>query len=180
MPGVEGRSAIVLFTDGIDNQLEGGYPAGSQTTFDELYRGIQEAEPIIYPIFLDTIGVGAGAGGGPARKRAPSLERENSHPASGNAQGEFASYELAMRQLQMIADQTGGRMYSPRKIEELAGIYADIAGDLRIQYRLGYIPANSARDDRWREIRVKIKNRPEAVVRTRKGYYAHKIPMAHD
>ena len=54
MRGAEGRSAIVVFTDGIDNQLEGGYPAGSQTTFDELYRRIQEAEPIIYPVFLDT------------------------------------------------------------------------------------------------------------------------------
>jgi VWFA-related protein len=174
--GVDGRTAIVLFTDGIDNQLDGGYPAGSQTTFDELYRGIQETEPMIYPIFLDTIGLGSVANGGTAKKRAPTLERIDSNPSSGNAQGEFAAYELAMRQLQMIADQTGGRMYSPRKIEELAGIYSEIAGDLRIQYLLGYNPADGVRDDRWREIKVKIKSLPEAVVRTRKGYYAHKIP----
>ncbi len=63
-------------------------------------------------------------------------------------------------------------MYSPRRIEELSGIYSEIAGDLRNQYLLGYNPTNVAPDGRWREIRVKIRNHPEAVVRTRKGYFA--------
>jgi len=191
--GVEGRSAIVIFTDGIDNQLEGGYPAGSQTTFDELYRRVQEADPIIYPIFLDTVGQTAsgptttatGAAGGvlrrgrypepyPNPKRNPTLDSSKPKPDSGDLQGEPASYEVAMKQLQTIADQTGGRMYSPHRIEELSGIYSEIANDLRIQYQLGYNPMNSARDGRWREIRVKIRSHPEAVVRTRKGYYARK------
>jgi len=191
--GIEGRSAIVVFTDGIDNQLEGGYPSPSQTTFDELYRKIQEAESIIYTIFLDTIGQNAsgptttargGAGGVsrresstgsyPDRKRNPTLDPSTPNPESRELQGELAPYELAMKQLQMIADQTGGRMYSPRKIQELSGIYSEIASDLRIQYQLGYNPTNRARDGLWREIRVKIKNHPEAVVRTRKGYYARK------
>ena len=65
-------------------------------------------------------------------------------------------------------------MYSPRKIEELSGIYAEIARDLRIQYQIGYNPTNSARDGRWREIRVRIKDHPEASVRSRRGYYARK------
>ncbi len=175
---VEGRSAVVVFTDGIDNRLEGGYPAGSQTTFDELYRAVQEAAPVIYTIFLDTIGVGApssaktsDASGASKPRSNPTLNRETSRPEWEVPRSEFAGYDLAARQLQMIADQTGGRMYMPRKIDELARIYADVAGDLRIQYQLGYNPSNSARDDRWREIGVKVRNHPEAVVRTRKGYY---------
>ncbi len=182
MRGIEGRSAIVVFTDGIDNQLEGGYPAGSQTTFDELYRRIQEAEPIIYNIFLDTVGLtGYGPGktaaadaGGAVSKRKPTLDRSASNRDSGDTQDEFAAYETAMKQLRLISDQTGGRMYSPRRIEDLSGIYADIADDLRIQYQLGYNPTNNKQDGQWREIRVKIKGHPEAVVRTRKGYYARK------
>lgn len=193
MRGVEGRSAVVVFTDGIDNQLEGGYPSPSQTTFDELYSRVQEAESIIYTIFLDTIGQNASgptttAGGGagdisrkgkatgsyPDRKRNPTLDRSTPNPELRAPQEELAPYELAMKQLQMIADQTGGRMYSPRKIQELSGIYSEIASDLRIQYQLGYNPSNHVRDGRWREIRVKIKGHPEAVVRTRKGYYARK------
>ncbi len=79
-----------------------------------------------------------------------------------------------MRQLATIADQIGGRMYTPRKIEELSGVYAEIASDLRVQYLVGYNPTNPARDGRWREIRVKMKDHPEAVARTRKGYFARK------
>ncbi len=174
MRGVDGRSAVVVFTDGIDNQLEGGYPAGSQTTFDELYRRIQESDSVIYPIFLDTVRQSFGAPTGPTKGRAPTLDPLKSRPGPGEEDDESASYDVAMKQLRMIADQTGGRMYSPRKIEQLSGIYSEIASDLSNQYQLGYNPANTAPDGRWREIRVKIRNHPEAVVRTRKGYYARK------
>lgn len=62
-----------------------------------------------------------------------------------------------MKKMRMIADQTGGRMYSPRKIQELSGIYLEIASDLRVQYQLGYNPSNRVHDGRWREISVKVK-----------------------
>ncbi len=178
MHGTEGRSAIVVFTDGVDNQLEGGYPAGSQTTFDELFRSIQESESSIYTVFLDTVrqagGAPASGQGSTTRSRAPTLDRSKSETAPGGDDDEFAAYDLAMKQLRMIADQTGGRMYSPRRIEELSGIYSEIASDLRNQYQLGYNPTNLSQDGRWREIRVTIRNHPEAVVRTRKGYYPRK------
>ena len=73
-----------------------------------------------------------------------------------------------------IAEQTGGRMYSPHKIGELSSVYSEIADDLRIQYQLGYNSTNRAHDGQWRKIRVAVSNHPEAVVRTRKGYYARK------
>ncbi len=72
----------------------------------------------------------------------------------------------------MIADQTGGRRYSPQRIEELSRVYSEIASDLRVQYQLGYNPTNHARDGAWRRIHITIRNHPEALVRTRKGYYA--------
>ncbi|HYK88976.1 MAG TPA: VWA domain-containing protein [Acidobacteriota bacterium] len=180
MRGVEGKSAIVVFTDGIDNQLEGGFPAGSETTFDELYRRVQEAEPIIYTIFLDTVGQTVGVPHGsapyPTRKRIPTLEPSPPDPEPADPQ--LASYEIGMKQLQMLAEQTGGRMYSPHRIEELSGTYSEIASDLRIQYLLGYNPTNVTREGGWREIRVKIKGHPEAVARTRKGYYARERKSA--
>ncbi len=65
-------------------------------------------------------------------------------------------------------------MYSPHKIDELSGVYTEIADDLRIQYQLAYNSTNRAHDGAWREIRILVDNHPEAVVRTRKGYYAPK------
>lgn len=199
MRDVEGRSAIVVFTDGVDNQLYGEPADGSSVKFDELYRRIQEIEPIIYTIFLDTEGMvpttsgrtgpaAAGAiigilgdiirGGRPLGSYPPTSPNPAPNPYPSprgpSSPAERAAYADALKQLRMIAEQTGGRFYSPGRIEELSRVYSGIADDLRIQYQLSYSSTNHKYDGRWREIRVQIKNHPKAVVRTRKGYYARK------
>ena len=67
-------------------------------------------------------------------------------------------------------------MYSPRKLDELSGAYSEVADDLRIQYQLGYNSSNRVHNGKWRKIRVELENIPAAIVRTRKGYYAHMEP----
>ena len=179
MRGVEGRSAIVVFTDGVDNQLEGQNSEGSRTPYSQLYRRIQEIDPIIYTIFLDTErqnptvhssggGVLGGILGGVLGGGYPAPYPRPSRSAKRNN----AIYNEAREQLLDIAEQTGGRMYSPHRIEDLSQVYGEIADDLRIQYQLGYNSTNRSHDGRWREIRVAVKNRPNAVVRTRRGYLA--------
>ncbi len=90
---------------------------------------------------------------------------------------EESIYVKAREQLKQIADQTGGRMYSPIKIDELSRAYSEIADDLRIQYQIGYNPANHIHDGKWRRIRVELDGRPDVVIRTRRGYYARKDAM---
>ncbi len=194
MRGIEGRKAIVVFTDGVDNQLEGGGGRGSRTTFDELYRRVQESDTMIYTIFLDTEGDVAmprrasrggwgtpGWPGGRHGSRFPGgspfpfpIPQPMPAPYPRRKVDERAVYDEARRQLADIADQTGGRMYSPRKISELSEVYSQIADDLRVQYLLGYNSTNRQHDGGWREIRVEVANHPDAVVRTRRGYYARK------
>ncbi len=181
MRGIQGRKAIVLFTDGVDNQLMGNRSDGSRATFNQLLRRIQEIDTLIYPIFLDTESqFKRGPAGGTAgtigdilgdiiwRRRVP-MPRP---VPTGRRAGDAAAYREARLQLQAIADQTGGRMYSPRAIQDLSNVYGEIADDLRVQYWLGYSSTNTSMDGSWREIRVAVKNRRDAVVRTRKGYYA--------
>ena len=84
-----------------------------------------------------------------------------------------AAYRMAREQLTMIAEQTGGRYYSPGRAEDLAGAYSEVAEDLRAQYLLSYVSTNTGSGG-WRAIKVQIRNHPGAVVRTRKGYYANK------
>lgn len=189
--GLQGRTAIVVFTDGVDNRMEGMPESGSKVTFDELYREVQESETIIYTIFLDNEEQSLQYSFPPIRRQGspgwPSGRRRGSFPNAFPFPFPFppsaplpkpdesqwdSVYRLAREQLQLIADQTGGRMYAPRKIGELSGVYAEIADDLRVQYQLGYNSTNTARDGKWRDIRVKVGNKPEAVVRTRRGYYA--------
>ena len=87
--------------------------------------------------------------------------------ADSQAKG-FREAEFMMRTL---AQETGGRAFFPAKIEDLTGVYAQIADELASQYTLGYTSGNQRRDGAWRRIVVQLA-RPNITPRTKKGYYA--------
>jgi VWFA-related protein len=80
----------------------------------------------------------------------------------------FREAEFVMRTL---AQETGGRAFFPAKIDDLNGVYTQIADELASQYTLGYTSANPRRDGAWRRIVVQL-SRPNVTPRTKKGYYA--------
>jgi Ca-activated chloride channel family protein len=185
MSNVQGRKAIVVFTDGVDNQLLGRPGDGSQATFGQLYRRIQETSALIYTIFLDSEGKFSYSngpmrpyprqGGGfplPFPLPFPTPTPGPFPEPRPTRQDERAAYDTAREQLEEIVEQTGGRMYTPGKAKDLAGAYSQVADDLRVQYLVAYTSSDQTQADTWRSIRVEIKDHPSAVVRTRKGYYA--------
>jgi Ca-activated chloride channel family protein len=80
----------------------------------------------------------------------------------------FHEAEFVMRQL---AQETGGRSFFPTKIEDLSGVYSEIADELASQYTLGYTSKNMKRDGAYRRIVVRV-DKPNAIPRTKQGYYA--------
>src|SRR5687767_7221683 len=80
----------------------------------------------------------------------------------------FREAEFVMRTL---AQETGGRAFFPGRIEDLDGVYAQIADELASQYTIGYASKNPLRDGAWRRIDVRV-TRPNAAARTKRGYYA--------
>ncbi len=80
----------------------------------------------------------------------------------------FHEAEFVMRQL---AQETGGRSFFPSKIDDLNGVYSEIADELASQYTLGYSSKNAKRDGAYRRIVVQV-NRPNVQPRTKRGYYA--------
>jgi Ca-activated chloride channel family protein len=84
----------------------------------------------------------------------------------------FREAEFVMRQL---AQETGGRAFFPSRIEDLSGVYAQIADELSSQYTIGYASKNPLRNGAWRRIVVQV-SRPNVTPRTKKGYYA---PTTH-
>jgi Ca-activated chloride channel family protein len=72
--------------------------------------------------------------------------------------------------LQQFAEQTGGRIFFPYKVDDLAISFQDISTELRSQYLLGYSPAEVV-PGKYRKIKVET-DRKGLEVRTRKGYYA--------
>ena len=83
----------------------------------------------------------------------------------------FREAEFVMRQL---AQETGGRAFFPAKIDDLNGVYSEIADELASQYTLGYSSKNSKRDGAWRRLIVQV-NRPNVTPRTKRGYYAPSV-----
>jgi Ca-activated chloride channel family protein len=74
--------------------------------------------------------------------------------------------------LKDLAEETGGQSFFPDGIGELNHDFDQIQDELHSQYRLAYTPKDLEPDGEWRAIDVRVKNRNDLVVRTRKGYYA--------
>ena len=73
--------------------------------------------------------------------------------------------------LEQFADESGGRVFYPYKVEDLAQSFVDIGNELRSQYFIAYSPTNTESTGKYRKIEVQT-DRKGLVVRTRKGYYS--------
>lgn len=86
--------------------------------------------------------------------------------------------------LNKLATETGGRSFYPNAVSELNGIAREIAGELRSQYSIGYIPTNDRNDGTYRNIKVMINDGPSSQKRiaiTRAGRTADSdsaVPIA--
>lgn len=79
------------------------------------------------------------------------------------------------RVLLQFADQSGGRVFFPYKVDDLAQSFIDIGTELRSQYFIAYSPTNPQTTGKYRKIQIDV-DRKNLTVRTRKGYYATSAP----
>ena len=80
----------------------------------------------------------------------------------------FSEAEFILRQL---AQETGGRSFFPQKVDDLNGVYGQIADELASQYTVGYSSKNPRVDGAFRRIVVQLA-RPNVTARTKRGYFA--------
>ena len=173
---IQGRKAIVLFTDGVDTS---SYMATYQSTL----REAEELDALIYPIQYDTtdyMRAMNGAGSvtittsrsnwpfpGTTSTQTVQTAPGTNVPLSGTTQ---ADYDRADQYLHLMADKTGGRLYRANDPAQLAQAFTSISEELRRQYSLGYYPqSGGAGTDERRQIKVSVK-RPNVAVRARNSY----------
>jgi VWFA-related protein len=77
--------------------------------------------------------------------------------------------------LKYFAGETGGLVFFPFKVQDLAQSFENIANELRHQYNLLYRPDPVKTDGLYHEVDIKVKNRKDLIVRARKGYYAPRM-----
>lgn len=179
--GIEGRKAVVLFTDGVDTTSR---RADYQTTM----RDAEEADAIIYPLRYDTFTDMNPNGGGygnddmigdilgdilsGGRRQGRNRRRGGWGGGGGRSQGSGTSrseYETGKRYLDDLARVSGGRTYEASNSYNLDTAFASIAEELRRQYSIGYYPENAGQTGERKQIRVRVM-RPNVVVRAKTSY----------
>jgi Ca-activated chloride channel family protein len=78
---------------------------------------------------------------------------------------------VSEQRMYRLTEQTGGAVYVPKAVDELDAVFTQISLDLSQQYLLSYYPQDERKDKYFRFISVRVKSRPTARVRARKGFY---------
>lgn len=160
---IEGRKAVVLFTDGVDTTSRG---ASYATTLEDA----EESEAVVFPIYYNTFlqNMGIGGGGGPM-STPPTLGLPGGM-GSGSTQEIAREYTRGRTYLTELANVTGGKLFRAESTPGgLTAAFESIAEELRRQYVLGYYPENPGTPGDRRAIRVRV-DRPKLIVRARDSY----------
>ncbi|PYR91480.1 MAG: VWA domain-containing protein [Acidobacteria bacterium] len=136
-----GRKAIILISDGEDTT--------SKTKLTEALVAAHKSNAVIYAISNALSGGLFGRG----------------RPGLGGFGGG------SIRTLRKFSEETGGSTFVVGNENSFAKIFDQIAQELRSQYSLGYVSLNTARDGKYRQIKVTARQ-PGYIVKSRKGYYA--------
>jgi VWFA-related protein len=176
---VQGRKAIVLFTDGVDTTSE-------RASYDSTVMDVQELDALIYPVQYNTamdmgqvvmvpqvtidvfgqiLGGIFGGGRGGRRGGYPGGGYPSPRPR-GTARGD---YEMGARYLLELANSTGGREYRADSLQNMSSAFANVAEELRRQYSIGFYPKRTPQAGERRMIRVRA-NQPNLAVRSRESY----------
>ncbi|HXH69757.1 MAG TPA: VWA domain-containing protein, partial [Pyrinomonadaceae bacterium] len=145
---VEGRKAIVLFTDGVDT-------ASYKNDYDSTLLEAEESDALIFPIYYNTYleNRGIGSGGNMGLRGTSSSD-----------------YAVGKKYLEDLAADTGGRVFRPEATPGgLTIAFEGIAEELRRQYNIGYYPKEEGQIGQRKQIKVRV-NRSNLVVRARDSY----------
>ena len=77
--------------------------------------------------------------------------------------------------LTRFAQTTGGQAFFPTSVSEVDKMYDKILREIAGRYSLGYVSTNVKMDGTWRDVKIRLVNKPElkdVKIRTRAGYYA--------
>ena len=183
---IEGRKAIVLFSDGVDTSSR---KSSDLTNLSDAL----ELDSLIYPIEYDTYNEVQAMKNKPVVQQPTipnPLPSKNKNPfpfplpgSSGGVGGvgtmddkgtTAAEYQKADEYLNELANRTGGRLYKASTLTNLSDAFSRIASELREYYSIGYYPKDEANIGKKHKIKVRV-NRDGVIVKARESYALGKI-----
>jgi Ca-activated chloride channel family protein len=151
MAQIPGRRAIVLMTDGVDQN--------SAATLKSTIGDIGEQDVMVYTVQYNTL---------------PQLPERLSQIKNEKARRKIQErlmkgYAVSEPYLRNLAEKTGGRFYRADDLSDVAPAFEAITEELGVQYSLGYYPKRSSEPSAQRGIKVRVRY-PNLVVRARDSY----------
>jgi VWFA-related protein len=192
---MDGRKAILLFTDGVDT-------SSRRASYQSNARDVEELDALVYPVQYDTYdsntasrsGGGSGGGGGSQRRTSGidilvdilsgGSNRRGGVYGSGSGGGSGGSggggrrnctgctreeYERGDAYLRDMARLSGARVYPAETTRDIESAFSLVAEELRRQYSLGYYPKQQGQPGQRRRVKVRVM-RPDLAVRARDSY----------
>jgi VWFA-related protein len=151
---IEGRTALVLFTDGVDNDSR-------DATFEKTLQRAARTDTLIYPVQFSTYDY--------MKARSPSAKFT---PPEGSGFSE-QDYQRADVFLHQLAATAGTGVYPAFDISDLERAIGSIVDELHNEYSIGYYPRTPGQPGETRTVEVRV-NQPQLVVRARSGYVVDK------
>jgi Ca-activated chloride channel family protein len=74
--------------------------------------------------------------------------------------------------LERFAEMTGGRVFFPYKLQDVADAFTGIQEELRSQYAVAYKPEDLQADGRFRSVSIEPTKNKNLRVRARRGYFS--------
>jgi Ca-activated chloride channel family protein len=141
----EGRRIIVLLTDGIDTAEK------RRASQSDALNAVRRAEASVYVVSLT-----ASLREAVEKRTGGTLSRLLRGYDPREVKRVLAMIDEAESGLERLASQTGGRMFLPRRDEDLLPAYKAIAEELRTQYIITYRPKPKVEAGEWRRLRVLV------------------------
>ena len=147
---IEGRTALVLFTDGVDNDSRGA-------TFESTLQQAARTETLLYPVQFSTYDY--------IKARSPSSKFQPP-PGTGFSEEDYQRADVFLHQL---ANISGTGVYPAFDITDLDRAIASIVDELHNEYSIGYYPRTQGKPGEERTLEVRV-NQPQLAIRARSGY----------
>ncbi len=171
---IEGRKALILFSDGEDT-------TSKQATYDDCIEIVSESDVLVY-------GVRYPGSGRPTTNRwprnpIPQIPIPLPWPWPRRRRGPLTNSSPAQQRwprgggdfMADITEAGGGPVYDAINVSDFSRLASRIAEELRHVYVISYYPTNSLSNGGYRSIRIRVRGRDDIAVRHRKGYNAQDV-----
>ncbi len=160
-----GRKAVVIFTDGVDT-------TSRQASFESTVAAVEEVDALFYPIRYNT----QRQSGAAAAAQVSGMQFPTGIMAQLGRGQTDAEYQKGKTYLEMLATNSGGRIFEADTIPNLEVAFAGVAEELRRQYSIGYYASEDGNPGDRKKIKIQVVRPPQAVIRAKSNYVVKQKP----